>query len=53
MPDAFKAGGAYEWKSGALVRISPVRKNLALADGTVIRFCDVAGIEGDLFRGEF
>ena len=53
VPDAFKTGGAYEFKSGTLVRISPVRKNLVLADGTVIRFCDVVGIEGDLFRGEF
>ena len=53
VPDAVKTGGAYEFKSGRLVRISPVRKNLALADGTVIRFCDVAGIEGELLRGEF
>ena len=53
VPDALKSGGAYEFKTGALVRISPVRKILTLADGTAIRFCDVAGIESDLFRGEF
>ena len=53
VPDTLKSGGAYEFKTGALVRISPVRKNLTLADGTVIRFADVIGIEGDLFRGEF
>ena len=53
VPDAIKTGGAYEFKSGPIVRISPVRKNLTLADGTVIRFCDVAGIEGELFCGEF
>ena len=53
IPDALKSGGAYEFKSGALVRISPVRKTLTLADGTSIRFDDIAGIESDLFRGEF
>lgn len=53
VPDTLKSGGAYEFTSGALVRISPVRKTLTLADGTSIRFDDVAGIESELFRGEF
>lgn len=53
VPDTLKSGGAYEFKSGALVRISPVRKTLTLSDGTAIRFDDVAGIESELFQGEF
>ena len=53
VPDIFKSGGAYEFKTGVIVRISPARKNLTLSDGTVIRFDDVVGIEGDLFRGAF
>lgn len=53
VPDALKSGGAYQFKTGAIVRISPVRKSLTLADGTVIRFGDVVGIESELFRGEF
>ena len=53
VPDTLKSGGAYEFKSGALVRISPAKKNLTLADGTAIRFCDVVGIESELFQGEF
>ena len=53
VPDTLKSGGAYESKTGALVRISPVRKILTLADGTSIRFHDVVGIESELFRGEF
>ena len=53
VPDALKSGGAYESRTGALVRISPVKKTLTLADGTSIRFDDVAGIESDLFREEF
>lgn len=51
--DKLKSGGAYELKTGMVVRISPVRKNLTFADGTVIRFGDVVGIESDLFRNEF
>ena len=53
VPDELKSGGAYVFKTGALVRISPVKKTLTLADGTLIRFDDVAGIESELFRGEF
>ena len=53
VPDMHKSGGAYESRSGALVRISPVRKTLTLADGTSIRFKDVVGIESGLFREEF
>ena len=53
VPDTLKSGGAYEFKTGSLVRISPAKKNLTLADGTAIRFCDIAGIESELFRGEF
>ena len=53
VPDELKSGGAYEFKSGALVKISPEKKTLTLADGTVIRFDDVVGIESELFRGEF
>ena len=53
VPDELKSGGAYVFRTGALVRISPVRKTLTLADGTSIRFGSVAGIESDLFRGEF
>ena len=51
--DTLKSGGAYQTRTGALVRISPVRKTLTLADGTSIRFKDVVGIESDLFRNEF
>lgn len=53
VPDTLKSGGAYRTRTGALVKVSPIRKNLTLADGTVIRFGDVAGLESDLFRGEF
>ena len=53
VPDELKSGGAYEFKSGALVGLSPEKKTLTLADGTSIRFDDVAGIESELFRGEF
>ena len=53
VPDTLKSGGAYVFKSGALVRISPVKKTLTLADGTSIRFRDVVGIESELFREEF
>ncbi|MBQ7732347.1 MAG: hypothetical protein IJT68_10975 [Lentisphaeria bacterium] len=53
VPDTLKSGGAYRTCTGALVRISPVRKTLTLADGTSIRFKDVVGIESELFREEF
>ena len=53
VPDALKSGGSYEFKSGPVVKISSARKNLTMADGTVIRFGDIVGIEGELFRGEF
>lgn len=53
VPDALKSGGAYVSRTAAVVRISPVRKNLTLADGTAIRFDDVVRIEGELFCGEF
>lgn len=53
VPDALKSGGAYESRTGELVRISPVRKTLTLADGTSIRFKDVVGIGSDLFLEEF
>ena len=53
VPDKFKSGGAYELKTGELVRISTVKRTLTLADGTAIRFEDVVGIECELFRGEF
>ena len=53
VPDKFKSGGAYELRTGTLVRISPAKRTLTLADGTAIRFDDVAGIESELFRGEF
>ena len=45
IPDTWKDGGEYVVKSGAVVRISPVRKTLTLDDGTVIPFGDIAGIE--------
>lgn len=53
VPDTLKSGGAYERKTGTVVRISSVKKTLTLADGTVIRFADVVGISGDLFSDEF
>ena len=53
VPDALKSGGSYEFKSGPVVKISPARKNLTLADGAVIRFVNIVGIEGELFCGEF
>ena len=53
VPDTLKTGGAYEFRTGALIRISPAKKNLTLADGTSIRFDDVVGIDSELFRGEF
>ena len=45
IPDMRKDGGEYVVKSGSVVRISPVRKSLALDDGTVIPFGDIVGIE--------
>ena len=45
IPDARKDGGEYVVKSGAVVRISPVRKTLTLDDGTVIPLRDIAGID--------
>ena len=53
VPDTLKSGGAYVFKSGALVRISPVKKTLTLADGTSIRFKDVVGIDSGLFLEGF
>lgn len=53
VPDTLKSGGAYRTRSGTLLRISPVRKTLTLADGTSIRFKDIVGIESALFREEF
>ena len=52
VPDERKDGGKYATKSGAIVKITPVRKTLTLDDGTVIRFENVADISGDLFDGE-
>ena len=53
VPDELKSGGAYVFRTAAIVKISPVKKSLTLADGTSIRFDNVAGIDGELFRGEF
>lgn len=53
VPDTLKSGGAYEFKTGSVARISSGKRNLTLDDGTVIRFEDIVGIEGELFRGEF
>ena len=52
VPDERKDGGKYVTKSGAIVKITPVRKTLTLDDGTTIRFENVADISGDLFDGE-
>ena len=52
VPDERKDGGKYVIKSGAIVRITPIRKTLTLDDGTTIRFENVADISGDLFDGE-
>ena len=45
VPDEWKDGGEYLLKTDAVVRISPARKTLTFADGTKIRFEDIAGIE--------
>ena len=52
VPDERKDGGRYATKSGAIVKVTPVRKTLTLDDGTVIRFENVADISCDLFDGE-
>ena len=44
--DERKSGGAYLVKTGAVVKISSVRKTLTLADGTVIPIQDIADITG-------
>ena len=46
VPDTLKSGGAYRTRTGALVKVSPIRKNLTLADGTVIPIQDIADITG-------
>ena len=51
--DARKDGGKYVSGRGVVVRILPVERKLVLSDGTVIPLEDIAGIDGDLFRGEF
>ena len=51
--DARKAGGEYVSKKGIVARIRPVERKLVLADGTAIPLQDIAGIGGELFRGEF
>ena len=51
--DARKDGGEYVSKTGIAARILPVERKFVLADGTVIPIEDIAGIDGDLFRGEF
>jgi hypothetical protein len=53
VPDTLKSGGAYEFKTGAVIRISSVKRSLTLDDGTAIRFDNIVGIEGKLFDGEF
>ena len=53
VPDEFKSGGTYVLKTAAVIRVSSVKKKLTLADGTAIRFDDIAGIESELFRGDF
>ena len=45
VPDEWKDGGEYLFKTDAVVRISSARKTLTFADGTKIRFDDIAGIE--------
>ena len=44
--DERKSGGAYLVKNGAVVKISSARKNLTLADGTVIPIQDITDITG-------
>ena len=51
--DARKDGGEYVSKTGIASSILPVERKFVLADGTVIPIEDIAGIDGDLFRGEF
>ena len=51
--DARKDGGEYVTKKAVVARIRPVERKLRLADGTEIRIGDIAGIGGELFRGEF
>ena len=51
--DARKDGGEYVSKKGIVARIRPVERKLMLADGTAIPLQDIAGIDGELFRGEF
>ena len=45
VPDKLKDGGEYVFRSGAVVKLSRAEKTLTLADGTKIKFEDLAGIE--------
>ena len=45
VPDAWKDGGEYLLRTDAVVRISSAGKTLTFADGTEIRFENIAGIE--------
>ena len=50
VPDAKKAGGAYQWSTGRLAAISPDSRTLHLADGRAIAAADVAAIESPVIQ---
>lgn len=53
LPDARKAGGAYETVTGNLKRFDKYERLLILTNGKKIPMDDIADIESDLFKGMF
>ena len=49
-PDEKKDGGAYLTVTGAVRRIDGYDQAILMTDGTRIPICDVAALEGELFR---
>ena len=50
--DKLKDGGEYVFRSGLVVKLSRVEKTLTLADGTKVKFEDLAGVEIKSYAGE-
>lgn len=46
VPDLRKEGGEYVTKSGFVLKVDEVRKELCLDDNTVIKISDITAIEG-------
>ena len=49
-PDGKKDGGAYVTVTGAVKRIDEYERVILMTDSTRIPICDVAALEGELFR---